>query len=225
MEYFEREETEDCGLEDCLNIIFIKNQLINAPLDKLKEINSGYEEFGEFIDTLNIALDAEPAFFLLSDEIIRRAEAVVAHKRFEYSDPQYNAIINNIIGQINCLKSIPADIRRRQVEAYICWQNEIRQLGHLSTADFVEALANDAIVIQRLLAGNLGDIDPLFFLSSTNYIVEVIPQFYQEFPGTLDLTFQRLDEHVHKKGILNWAERSYAKQTKKNIEKVKIKEE
>ena len=56
-------------LEDKKNIIYLKNQLINAKVENLKEIYSSEDDYGFFLDTLNIALDAEPVFFIIDVSI------------------------------------------------------------------------------------------------------------------------------------------------------------
>ena len=213
------------SLEDRLNVLYIKNQLINAPLEKLKERFSSYDNFGLFIESLTVALDAEPAFFLLDDALIRKAEDVVAHRRFDYMTPEYNAIINQIIGQIHYLRDVPEAIKQRQLNAYVEWQHSVRQLGYMKKSDFLDILANDALLVQRLAQGNIGEMAPIDFFASTNYLVQVVPDFFQGNEEAIDLIFKRLDEHAKKKGILKWPERSFAKETIKNIQKIKTKEE
>ena len=65
----------------------------------------------------------------------------------------------------------------------------------------------------------------IYFFASTNYLACTIPAFYQENPKAKELTLKRLDEHISKKGFWNWAERSFAKSSKINLQKIKQKGE
>lgn len=217
----EEERTEEYELQDKIDVIFMKNQLLAGPMDEMKALTASYDDFGTFIDILNVALDAEPAFFLMDRKLIEKAEDIVAAKRFDHKDPIYNAIINEIITQINALNAVPEDIRDRQVRAYVEWNCEVRQLGSLSSTEFLQALAYDAEVIDKIIEQDLSDINPLYFFSSINYLTAVMPELFQRHTHAKDLVMAKLDEHANKKGFWNWAERSFAKEARTNLQKVK----
>ena len=79
--------------------------------------------------------------------------------------------------------------------------------------------------MERLYQGEIGEVDPVYFFSSTTYLTKILPEFYQEDEKRIDLTIERLEEHASKRWIWNWAERSFAKAAIKNLQKVKTKEE
>lgn len=214
-------------LQDKMDTIFLKHQLIAAEEIDLKEAHSAEEEYGAFIDILNVTLESEPAFFLLDDILIKAAEDVLYHKRFDYSKVlNYNDIINEIIGRINSLKNINSYIRHQQRNAYIAWNLDVRQLGTtMSEQEFYKILAHDANLIQSLINGNLSELEPYYFFASTNYLITVMPELYQEHPEMIALTTEKLDLSMNKRGFFNWAERDFAKETKKNFQKVKFKGE
>ena len=217
----EEERTEEYDLQDKIDVIFLKNQLLAGPMDEMKKLTESYDDFGTFIDILNVALDAEPAFFLMDKRLIDKAENIVAEKRFDYKDPVYNAIINEIIGQINSLNMVPEDIKDRQVRAYVEWNCEVRQLGQLSSTEFLQALAYDAEVLDMIVEQDLSNINPLFFFSSINYLTVVMPELFQKHTHAKDLVMAKLDEHANKKGFWNWAERAFAKEARTNLQKLK----
>lgn len=212
-------------LEDKKNIIYLKNQLIHGDVEKLKEIYSSEEGYAFYIDTLNIALDAEPVFFLLDDSILSKVEAIFYHKRFDYKTPDINAVINEIIGRLNRFRSMPEGIKNMQCRQYSMWQQQVRETSFMSKEDLLRGLAYDAILMEKLYQEKLGELDSIYFFASTNFLAKTLPEFYQEDQTRIDLTMERLDQHASKRWIWNWAERDFAKKAIKNIQKVKTKEE
>lgn len=213
------------NLEDKKNIIYLRNQLINGDLSNLKAIYSDEDDYGFYLDTLNIALDSEPVFFLLDDEMLKKAEDILHHKRFDYRNPDFCKVINEIIGRINELRALPEGIKNVQRRQYVMWQQQKRETVFTSKDDFLQGLGYDALLMEKLYQGNLDEMDPVYFFASTNYLAKVLPEFYQEDPTRIELTMSRLDQHAKKRWIWNKAERDFAKDAIRNIQKVKTKEE
>lgn len=209
-------------LEDKINIIYLKNQLINATTEQLKKKYSSHDNFGFFIDTLNIALNEDHIYFLLDDEILSKAETIIAHRRFDFDDECFNAVINEIINQLNRLKTIPEQLKTIQKQSYISFQQSTRQMVFDDMEDFLSAIAYDAVLIQKLTNGELVDLEPAYFFASTNYLAQTLPEFYQKKPMMAELTLKKLDDHTSKKGFSNWAERAFANEAVKNIQKIKV---
>ena len=212
-------------LEDKKNIIYLRNQLINAETSSLKKIYSDEDAYAFFIDTLNIALDTEPVFFLLDESILEKAEAVLYEKRFEYRHPDINSVINEIISRLNHLNSISENIKRLHIKQYIIWHQSVRETVFMNKDDFLSALAYDAQLMEKLYSHHMGEIAPANFFSSTNYLAKVVPEFFQEDPVRIELIMTELDKHAKKRWIWNHAERAFAKDAIKNIQKIKTKEE
>ena len=187
-------------LEDKKNIIYLKNQLVHGDLDQLKDIYSEEEAYAFYLDTLNIALDAEAVFFLLDDSLLTKAAEIMYHKRFEYKDPNINAVTNEIIGRINAIRGVPEGIKNMQLRQYAIWQQQMRETSFSGVPDLLRALAYDAILMEKLYCGDLGETDAIYFFSSTNYLAKVLPEFYQEDQTRIDLTMQRLDDHTKNVG-------------------------
>ena len=213
------------NLEDKKNIIYLRNQLINGDEEVLKRIYSSKADYGFFIDILNIALSTEPIFFILNDDIFLKAESLLQHRRFDYKDPNFTAIINEIIEKMNHLRRMPEDIRRIQRRQYMLWQRQQRETHFSSEEDFYAALSYDAVLMEKLYCRSLGETDPIYFFGSTNYLAKMLPEFYQADPTRITLTMQRLDQYATMRGFKHWPERGFAKDAIKNIQKVKTKEE
>ncbi|MBQ2910611.1 MAG: hypothetical protein IJE53_07360 [Bacilli bacterium] len=212
-------------LEDKKNIIYLKNQLIHGDVKKLKELYSSEDGYAFFLDTFNIALDTEPIFFLLDDSILRKAEDIFYNKRFDFKDPNITQVTNEIIGRLNSIRAVPENIKNLKCRQYSMWQQQIRGTAFTSKDDLLGGLAYDAILMEKLYQGKLGEVDAVYFFASTNYLAQVLPEFYQEDPARIDLTMARLDAHASKLWIWNWAERDFAKKAINNLQKVKAKEE
>lgn len=213
------------SFEDRRDILYLKNTLIHGSEEELKKLFSSQEDYALFLDTFNIALDSENTLFILDDSILKKAEEVLYSKRFVYNDPDFVEITNEIIRSLNKIKNIPEnykDLYRRQ---YVEWQSKVRETSFTSKEDLLCSLAYDAILIEKLAKGELGEIDSVYFFASTNYLAKMLPELYQTNESYVDLTLQRLQKHAGKKWIWNWAERDFAKHAISNVQKVKIKEE
>lgn len=213
------------NLQDKKDIIFLKNQLIHGDVQYLKTNYSNQEEYALFIDTLNIALDYDPFFFITDDFLLEKAMEVVQNKRFDYKIPEYFDVINEVIERVNKLKKIPERNKYIYRKQYAKYQQELRETSFTDLSDFLGAIAYDAVIIHRLENNNLNNLEPVYFFGSTNFLAKTIPEFYQEDANRIEITMKKLDEHASKKWPWNWAERSFAKGAIKNIQKVKIKEE
>ena len=210
---------------DKLNILYFKNRLINAKEETLKELHSDPEEYAYFLDSFLITLYEEPAFFLLDDELIRKAQAVVENKRYDYRNPEYYDAINEIIRILNIINSQPRHIKEMQASQYIKWQEKMRETSFRNTKDLLKNLSSDAVVLECVKGRELDIIDSLNLFRSTNYLVKTIPEFYQEDEGRIDITLSELKKYTIRKNSCCWSERFFARGAIKNVEKVKTKEE
>lgn len=221
------ENEEFDPLQDSMNIMHLKNTLIIAKEIDIVGEHSSPEDYGWFIDTLNIALGEEPAFFLMDDEFIKSAEAVLQNKRYEYQGLEgYNAVINEIIGKINALKNLSAYEKAVKVKNYVLWNIETRNLPiTLSNQDLYKTLAFDSVVLEATMDGEIPEISTPLFVASTNYISAMAPTFYDEYPLAKETTLSYLETESKKHGLRNWHDRRVAKTAVKKLQKTKAKEE
>lgn len=215
------------ALSDAMQIMYLKNLLIVAEEDELKNMCSTPEDYAWFIDTLNIALSAEPAFFLLDEKFLRKAETSLYNKRFEYHRLEgYNDVINEIIGKLNELHNLSDYNKAVKARDYIAWNLDVRKLPvNLSVVDLYRTLAFDAFVLDATMDSDIPEIDTSFFIASTNYITEVAPDYYETYPQAKEVTLDFLEKESKKRGFWNRYERKAAHEATQQIQKIKTKEE
>lgn len=208
-------------LQDSMHIMDLKNILIIAKKYDIIEDISSPEDYGWFIDTLNIALGEEPAFFLMDEEFLKIAEKVLQSKRFEYQHLEgYNDVINEIIGKINTLENSSSYEKAVKVKNYILWNIETRGLPiTLSNQDLYKTLAYDSIVLEATSDGEIPEITTPLFVASTNYILATAPDFYDAYPLAKETTISYLEEESKKHGLHNWHNRRVAKSAVKNFKR------
>lgn len=212
---------EKYTVEDKVAIICFKNQLINGSLDMLKKIYSDHDSYGYFIDLLNITLDTEPAFFLIDEEVLEKAEHILYSKRFDYKDHDYIEVINEIIGSLNSLRNMDLSMRNQRKNSYLLFQEQTRRVAFRKHEQLMAALAYDGEVINFLQKNNgIRENTELYLVSSANYFARAFPEYYEANPDAQALIMQQLDEMSRARGIMNIPFRMAAKDAKKNVEKV-----
>lgn len=223
--YNELEESSE--LRDKLHIMYLKSLLIMASELDLVDMYKDADDYGWFIDTLSIALEEEPAFFLLDERFLQMASEILESKRFEYRTlPNYNDVANTAVGLINELRALSPYQKNLKVQNYIAWNLDTRNLpANLSMQDLYRTLGYDAIVIDACMDGEVPEITTPFFIASTNYIASIAPEFYDASPLARETTLTHLEEESKKRGFWNYKKREAAKKTVKEIQKIKVKEE
>ncbi len=212
-------------LWDKIYVIFLKNQLILSSSKVLENFYTEGDRYRQFVYDLNNALTLEPAFFFTNPKILEKAQEIFYRHRFSVKDPKVNGEINEIIGKLNVLNNTPDYVKRIQLYNYLSYQEDSRQIKFYHDDLFLESMANDANVIFKLISGDLSGVDSTYFLGSTNYLVSTIPEFYLEDLRRIELTMAKIDELASQKGFSKIGERAFAKDTRKNIQKIKVKEE
>lgn len=212
-------------LWDKIYVIFLKNQLILSSSKVLENFYTEGDRYRQFVYDLNNALTLEPAFFFTNQKILDKAQEIFYRHRFSVKDPKVNGEINEIIGKLNVLNNTPDYVKRIQLYNYLSYQEDSRQIKFYHDDLFLESMANDANVIFKLISGDLSGVDSTYFLGSTNYLVSTIPEFYLEDLRRIELTMAKIDELASQKGFSKIGERAFAKDTRKNIQKIKVKEE
>lgn len=214
------------SIEDRINMYVLKNHLLkHSPRVLMHLYGKEDEDYCYFIDTLNITLDAEPAFFLVEPQILKNALEIVYKKRFAIKDSDVNAVINEIIAQVNRLNSLNESDKNAQKNAYLAWQEESRCLTFSTQQDFLNSLSYDTAVLKKTSKDRLDDVDPAYFLASVNHLAENFPEFYQQDPARITRTLATLEALSKTKGFSNRSIRAFAKETIKTMQKVKGKEE
>ena len=191
----------------------------------IQESFSKKDDYKLLLEALNSTLKQEPAFFLLSDKLIKKAEDTLYEHRFAYKDEEIINLINEIIIGFNKLKNIDDKTKSDSIKVYVQEQREKRGTYIPNRTELFFMMSHDASVMEAMLAGKSVSWQAGYFIGSTNYLVNMIPEFYAEFQDLAQQTIKNLQKITDYKTKPNFLIKSYAEKSIKNIKKIKTKEE
>lgn len=168
--------------DEFLDMLCIKNQLINAPTEQLLEEYKDKNQYKNFVQGMNLLVEKEPAFLYLSDKFYDKAISVMSLYRFQIvkENKEYYDAINNIITMLNNIKTQP-EIQKELIKTnYLAYHEEVRDLYFDDEPDFLRSLARDAIVYLCLEKQDVSEINSVDFYGSTKYFQETCPVIYQD---------------------------------------------
>lgn len=207
-------------LQEFLNIIHIKNELINLTEEELKDTYKSNEDYYWFIKTLDTMTKQDDCFLLLESSFLDKIQEIIQNKRYDLVDKKYIELTNEIICQINSLRNYPEHKRNIKLNHYVLYHEEIRQLDFDNHEDFLHTLANDYIVYKKLIQDDVKDIDGAIFFGTTNYFLEFIPQLYEK-SSNQEITKKKLNDTIKQKGIHHIFINRNMKRTINNFQKIK----
>lgn len=198
------------------NIILI-NKLISTPTNMMLETNNNRSEFLKAITNL---LETEDGFVLMDPSFLLKIENFIYANRFEHKNSKDDLeMINHIISKINFLNSkndLQVKITRFN---YLYYQEKCRKLSFKSEEQFFNSLAYDITVYENLMSKSLENINNnYFFLGTTNYFLEVVPELYQN-NLFLEQTIKQLDNTYQKVRFYDRNLKKFAKETQKSLKK------
>lgn len=212
------------NLEDFLNIIILKSQLVNMPEEKLLEEYQDKDRYGTFIDTANIMLDRDSGFLLLDESIARKIESVIASNRFKIKDEDYTTVANEVIIKINLACDYSKDLKEKVLESYRIYQEESRHISFDDDEELIEAIGYDAYVYDSIKNDNGVDLNTIYLYGSINYFKETIPEIYEdeEFRNN---AIKKLEITLEKQKHQPFVGNRYIKKVLKTLQKTKTKKE
>ena len=212
---------EDYSLEDFIDMLYLKNELDSLSLQELTDECSNVLTYAWTIDKANILLDSEPAFFLLDDSYIEKMYSLINTYRFEFSDPDFLHVSNEVISNLNSLAYLDRVSKNSRLEHYRLWQQDCRKLDFIYFQDFKAAVVNDALVYLKFDDGNEIQLANGDILSSLNYFSMGRPTIFREknfyynaiqyLDSLIDVPFYKKIKPIYQ----------YAKESKERIQKVK----
>ena len=212
---------DNYNLEDFENVLCLKNQLVNVPLDKLMEVYQDYDNYLCFLDTIAVMSDIDSSFLLFSPYFIEVIQSIIQIHRFDVEDSNVKEAINSIIGYLNQLKSYSDSYRDFLKNGYLDYHEDVRKVEFSSDRDFLFSLGYDAVVYVALHDGNMDLIsDDTLFLSSLNYFIETIPDVFKD-SLFLNRAIDYLNKIDDKKFPLFDRTKKYCKETRNNFQKIK----
>lgn len=214
------EETVDEML-DYENILCLRNQLVNVPIEVLLEKYSGRDEYLLFVDAVAALCQKDSAFLLFDEMFIEKIEKVIVAYRLEYKDtPNLTKVVNEIIVYLNEIKGYSVSMQNSLKEHYLDWNEDVRDISFKEEEGFIDALAYDAVAFMALKEGNMELIQAdALFMASVNYFVATCPEFFDN-PLVKERAINKLIE-LSKKELFFNSNREYAKDTIKAVQKIK----
>lgn len=166
-------------LLDDMSLLIFKNQLLCGEMKDLKEFYKDERCFLNFLDTIALVSQREPAFFLISSEIKDRILQIIEIHRFSANE-EVLAYINEILVYLNGFDNVSEDFANLMVQSYMSFHEKLRGIKFYDVTQFLQALSYDAAFVTAL---DDNDMDMLRFpeynLSSFNYLICTSPDFFQ----------------------------------------------
>lgn len=211
--------SHELELIDYINIIYLKNQLVCLPVEKLLEKYQKEDMYGLFLDTVSLMIEHDRGFFLLCPDGISKVEDIIQKYRFLYPDSDFTLVTNHIICYLNSIRSSTM-IKDIIKENYLDWHSRVRKIEFSQEEDFLYITSYDAVSHYKLLGNQLDEVEDVPFLSSLNYFIEVIPELFDE-PILTERVSAKLLDISSQRGFRKRAVREFLKETVQNFQKVK----
>ena len=207
-------------IQEIKNVLCLKNQLAYVDLSRLEEVYKDFDSYLTFLDTVVIMSDIDSAFLLFDDDFVDKIHYVMQIHRFDKDlDKDIYNSINEIITWLNLLQSKENYIKLVHKLNYLLFQENVRKINFYGEDDFIQALANDAIVVDALENDNMESLDDdVLFLSSVNYLKYMMPSFFDD-KDILDRTVRKIDVIGREKGFEKRKLRRYSAITKNDFNK------
>ena len=158
-------------LLDDMSLLIFKNQLLCGEMKDLKEFYKDERCFLNFLDTIALVSQREPAFFLLSTEIKDRIIQIIDLYKYSANE-EVLAYINEILIYLNGVDNIPEELANLMVKSYMEFHEKLRRTKFNDVYDFLSALSYDAIFISALDDDNMDSLtNHDLNISSFNYLI------------------------------------------------------
>ena len=217
---------EEYTLDDYINLVALKNQLINAKLSVLlKDYNDDYLLYLQFLSSVIMLLETDSGFLLFSEEAKEKIYSIIDIHRFD-DDKEVSELVNEIIGELNAINGYPKEMKKLMKEQYLAYQEELRQVSILNGETLIQLMAYDALCLFSLNTQDEFELKPneeYLFLSSLNYLIGTCPEIFKD-PDIKKNAEKAIDIIMKKGGFFNFKGRKYTKKTQANFQKIKTME-
>ena len=217
---------EEYTLDDYINLVALKNQLINAKLSVLlKDYNEDYFLYLQFLSSVIMLLETDSGFLLFSEEAKEKIYSIIDIHRFD-DDKEVSELVNEIIGELNAINGYPKEMKKLMKAQYLAYQEELRQVSILNGETLIQLMAYDALCLFSLNTQDEFELKPneeYSFLSSLNYLIGTCPEIFKD-PDIKKNAEKAIDIIMKKGGFFNFKGRKYTKKTQANFQKIKTME-
>ena len=211
-------------MEDFIDCLCLKNQLVHAPLDKMLEEYQNYDSYAEFLLAVLTLKDTDSSFLLYDDSFMDKILRVLEIHRFDAITLDTKNVINDIIRYVNFMKSIDSKMKELLKKEYQSYHEDMRKIGFMDDESFLYSIAYDAVVLSALYEHDLSFItEQDMFLASINYFIEELPELFED--GVISqLAYDKVIELSRSGGLFSNKIRTYSKQTKSCFQKLQKEE-
>lgn len=214
---------EEYTLDDYINLLALKNQLINAKLSTLmKDYKKDYLLYLQFLESVYMLLETDSGFLLFSEEVKDKIYSIIDIHRFD-DDKEVSACVNEIIGYLNAMNGYSSEMKKLMKEQYLAYQEDIRQINILNGETLIQLMAYDALCLFALNTQEELELKPneeYSFLSSLNYLIGTCPEIFND-PDIKKNAEKAIDIIMKKGGFFNFKGKKYSKKTQANFQKIK----
>ena len=138
------------SVDDYINLLALKNQLINAKLSVLMEdYEKDYLLYLQFLESVYMLFDTDSGFLLFSEDAKEKIYSIIDIHRFD-DDKEISECVNEIIGALNSMNGYTPEIKKLMKEQYLAYQEEIRKVHILNGDTLVQLMAYDALCLSSL---------------------------------------------------------------------------
>mgnify|MGYP003300422505 CR=1 FL=1 len=210
-------------INDFLNVIILKNQLITMDSGALKEIYQDYDSYLAFIDKVSVLTSIDSSFLFLREDFIDKIEEILSSNRFE-ADPVTWNVVNEAISYLNMAKFYSNRYKDTLKKNYLSYHANARKCK-LNEELLLSMMVNDAFFLLALEEKNLDSFaEDDYFMSSLNYFIETVPELFQE-QDIQEMVERRIESVTVGSWPFSRKNRTLLKETKNHYQKIKQKEE
>lgn len=172
-------------------VFLIKNQLIYGSIMLLLQTYQSEDAYQNFLFRVLSLMEYDELFLASFPVTICKILEVINEKRFEFKTTnEIRQQENKIIVSANTIKTIPFDKARNR---YRVIQETLRGITIATDEELVREVAYDIHVIDALKTNNMVNLGPRKFLSSTAYLIETFPEFYQQNSNFIEKSLSYID--------------------------------
>lgn len=205
---------------DIERVLSIKSQLIVIEDEMIEEIYEKQENYLAFVQGVISLINLDGSFLMIHKNYRDKIRRVIQIKRFD-QEKEVREAINDVLSYLNKLETYQNEEQQSIKNQYVKLQEELHSCFFESDDILEEALAYDAVVYISLKDDRMEDIESDdFYLSSLNYLAEIVPEFFRE-EEIRKRADQRIDQIILKSKPWEFLHKSYAKTTKKILELTK----
>ena len=171
-------------------VYLIKNNLIFTTTDQLLEECNNKKGYINFLRMIDILFINEPEFLIFADEEADKILQVIDMNRNKYNEDEIKELERDIIIKLNIFKNEPK--RDELKNKYIELQNKPRLCHFKSEKQLKKLIGYDAVVIQALENNDLENIEDIYFLISTSYLLDDFNDLYKYNKDYIDKSLDKI---------------------------------